>query len=136
MSLVKEYSLVIEWLGLLSVLTFVGSLIAVPWILGKLPVDYFIQHRKRVAERHKRHPVAAQIIFIARNLIGFVFFLAGIAMLILPGQGIITILIGISFMDFPGKHTIVDYLICRPKVIRFLNWIRKKEKKPPFEFVP
>jgi len=132
----KEYHLVLEWLGLLSVMTFVGSLIAVPWIIGKLSVDYFIQHRKRVAERHERHPVAARMIFITRNLVGFILFLAGIAMLVLPGQGILTILIGISFMDFPKKHVVVDYLICRPRVIRILNWIRKKEKKPPFEFVP
>lgn len=135
MTFFQEYSLIFEWLGLLSVVTFIGSLIAVPWIIGKLSVDYFIQHRKRVTERHEQHPVAAKIIFFTRNIIGFVLLLAGIAMLILPGQGIITILIGISFMDFPRKHVIVDYLICRPRIIRFLNWIRKKEKKPPFEFV-
>ena len=69
-----------------------------------------------------------------RNCIGLVFLAAGIVMLVLPGQGIITILIGISFMDFPKKHHLVDYLVRRQKVIRFLNWIRKKEKKPAFEF--
>ena len=135
LSFLKEYSLLFEWLGVFSLLTFIGSLIAVPWIVGKLPVDYFILHRKRVAERHEQHPLAAKIIFVSRNLIGFVFFLAGVVMLVLPGQGIITILIGISFMDFPRKHAVVDYFICRPKVIKLLNWIRKKEKKPPFEFV-
>jgi hypothetical protein len=126
--------LFIEWLGLLSVVTFIGSLLAIPWIIGRLPPNYFIRHRQNVAARHERHPLMAKVIFVTRNSIGFVFFLAGIAMLILPGQGLITILIGLSFMDFPKKHDVVDFLIRRPRVIQFLNWIRRKEKKPPFEF--
>ena len=50
------------------------------------------------------------------------------------GEGIITIVIGISFMDFPQKHRLVDHLVRHPRVMRLLNWIRTKEKKPPFEF--
>lgn len=134
MSFSRHYSLVIELLGLLSVITFLGSLIAIPWIIAKLPVDYFIRHRTVVAERHNRHPVLAKIIFVVRNLSGIIFFLAGVAMLFLPGQGIITILIGVSFMDFPKKHKIVDYLVSRPRVVAVLNWIRRKQKKPPFDF--
>ena len=60
--------------------------------------------------------------------------MAGVAMILLPGQGLITILIGISFMDFPAKQQLVDALVRRPRVIRLLNWIRQKEKKPPFQF--
>jgi hypothetical protein len=129
-----EYILLLEWFGLISVLTFIGSLIAIPWIIARLPENYFIRHRQQVAERHERHPLAAKLIFVSRNAIGLVFLLAGIAMLLLPGQGIITILIGISLMDFPKKHHLVDYFVRRPQVIRLLNWIRQKEKKPPFEF--
>ncbi len=121
-----------EWLGLLSVFTFVGSLLAVPWLIGRLPADYFIQHRRQVAARHQRHPAIAQLVFILRNTVGLGLLLAGIAMLVLPGQGIITILIGMSFMDFPGKHRLVDALVRRPGVARTLNWLRAKQNKPPF----
>jgi len=131
---VGEYSLLLEWLGVVSVLTFIGSLIAIPWIIAKLPENYFIRHRQLVTERHARHPLIAKLILLFRNVIGSIFMAAGILMLLLPGQGIITILIGISFMDFPKKHKLVDYLVRRPKVIKLLNWIRQKEKKPPFEF--
>lgn len=133
MHFLKEYSLLLEWLGSLSVLTFIGSLIAVPWIIAKLPANYFIRHRMLVEDRHRRHPVAAAVILVVRNTIGVVLLGAGIAMLALPGQGIITILIGISLMDFPRKHLLVDFLVRRERVVRFLNWVRKKEKKPPFE---
>ena len=134
MQFLSEYALLLEWLGLLSVLTFIGSLIAIPWIIARLPANYFIRHRQLVIERHVRHPLVARLTFVLRNFIGIVFLAAGIVMLVLPGQGIITILIGISFMDFPKKHHLVDQLVRRQKVIRFLNWIRQKEKKPPLEF--
>ena len=130
----SEYSLYFEWVGLLSVLTFIGSLVAIPWIISRLPANYFIRHRQLVEKRHELYPVLARITFICRNIVGFGFFLTGVAMLVLPGQGILTIVIGISFMDFPKKQQLIDHLVRHPKVIRLLNWIRLKEKKPPFEF--
>ena len=108
MEYLKEYQLVAQGLGLLSVVTFIGSLIAIPLIIARLPVNYFVRHRQTVDERHKLHPLMAKFVFVMRNGFGFIFLLAGIAMLVLPGQGIITILIGVSLMDFPKKHTVVD----------------------------
>ena len=134
MELLSKYSLLLEWLGLLSLMTFIGSLIAIPVIIARLPANYFIRHWQIVAERRERYPFVGKLTIVFRNGVGFVFLVAGIAMLLLPGQGIITILIGISFMDFPKKHQLVDYLVRRPRVIRVLNWIREKERKPPFEF--
>ncbi|MHB8789675.1 MAG: PGPGW domain-containing protein [Desulfobulbaceae bacterium] len=122
----------VELLGLVSVITFFGSLLAIPWLIGRLPANYFTLHRRKVEERHKQHPFVARMIFVLRNGIGTLFLLAGIAMLLLPGQGIITILIGFSFMDFPGKHVLEDTLIRRPSVLKSLNWLRHKQKKQPF----
>lgn len=134
MKFVSDYSVLLEWLGLVSLLTFFGSLIAIPWVIARLPTDFFIRHRELVAERHERYPALAVIIFLVRNTVGLLLLLAGIAMLVLPGQGIITMVIGISFMDFPWKQRLVDNLVRRPRVVQLLNWIRRKEKKPPFEF--
>jgi hypothetical protein len=122
----------VELLGLVSVITFFGSLLAIPWLIGRLPANYFTLHRRKVEERHKQHPFVARMIFVLRNGIGTLFLLAGIAMLLLPGQGIITILIGFSFMDFPKKHVLEDTLIRRPSVLKSLNWLRRKQKKQPF----
>ena len=84
--LLKNYTTLLEILGLLSLLTFIGSLIAIPWIIARLPQDYFIYHRKSVEKRHELHPVIAKITLLSRNIIGLLFLLAGIAMLILPGS--------------------------------------------------
>ena len=131
---IQNYAHVLEWLGLLSALTFFGSLIAVPMVIARMPADYFISYRQKIAQCRRRHPIITWIVFVFRNSIGFFFVLAGIAMLVLPGQGILTILIGIAMMDVPGKHRLVEHLIGRRSVMRGLNWIRKKAHQPPFEF--
>ena len=77
MQFLNEYSSLLEWLGFLSVLTFIGSLIAIPWIIAKLPVNYFIRHRQLVAESHSRHPLIARLTFVLRNFVGIVFLIAG-----------------------------------------------------------
>ncbi len=129
-----SFTLLLQLLGVLSVLTFVGSLLAIPIIIARLPQNFFVRHRQKVEERHRRHPLMALIILLVRNSIGAILVIAGIAMLVLPGQGIITILIGISFMDFPGKRRLVDTCVNQQRVRKVLNWIRLKEKKSPFEF--
>ena len=121
-------------LGLLSVVTFVGSLIAVPWLIGRMRADYFLTHWQVVQARHRRHPALALTVFLARNALGLLLVAAGLAMLFLPGQGLLTVLIGVCVMDFPGKRGLLQRLVRGPKVQRTLNWIRRKRGKEPFVF--
>src|SRR6187399_2589877 len=94
---------VLLFLGILSAVFFVGSLIVIPILLVRLPVDYFDERQPRVWLQG--YPSVIRVTtFVLKNLVGAVFVLAGIAMLVLPGQGILTILIGLSIVDFPGKH--------------------------------
>ena len=67
-----------------------------------------------------------------KNGLGLVFLLAGFAMLFLPGQGVLTMLIGVSLIDFPGKRTIERKLIGSPAVLKSINALRRKFGKPPF----
>ncbi|GAC36330.1 hypothetical protein GPSY_0692 [Paraglaciecola psychrophila 170] len=55
-------------------------------------------------------------------------------MLVLPGQGLITMLIGLSLLPFPGKDKMEQNILSRKSVRTTLNWIRVKAKKPPFIF--
>lgn len=117
---------VLEALGIISLLTFVGSLILLPWMILRMRTDYFIRHHQEVIERRKRHPALTVLICLLRNTLGFCLLLAGIAMLVLPGQGILTMVIGLSAMDFPGKHRLNDKIIANRKIRQSLNWIRRK----------
>jgi len=76
----------------------------------------------------------AFVFSIAKIIIGLFLLVCGVLMLVLPGQGLITILIGLSLIPFPGKNKIEKYLISRKSVRSSLNWIRIKAKKEPFIF--
>ncbi len=117
-------------LGILSVTFFVGSLIIIPILLVRLPSNFFDEESPRDS-RSTRHPVARWTVSILKNLTGAVFLLAGVAMLILPGQGILTILIGISLMDFPGKRKLQRRLIGHPAVLPAINKIRLQFGREP-----
>ena len=56
--------------------------------------------------------------------------IAGILMLALPGQGLLTIIIGLVLMDFPGKYHAERWVISRHSILLTSNWIRKKADKP------
>ena len=116
-----------------SLLAFVGTLIAIPAILIRLPQDYFQNHghRKWFANHH---PVIRTIGLMVKNGLGLIFLVAGIAMLVLPGQGLLTMLLGILFLDFPGKDRLEQKLIRQPHILKAVNTLREKADKPPFAF--
>ena len=66
-----------------------------------------------------------------KNLVGGILLLGGIAMLVLPGQGLLTMLIGVSLMDFPGKRTIERKLVSRPVILETINRVRQRFDRPP-----
>jgi hypothetical protein len=124
----------LKLLGIFSFVAFFGSLIAVPWVIGRMKPDYFLTHWQQVETRHHRHPALALVILVLRNGVGLVLVIAGVAMLVLPGQGLLTILIGVCVMDFPGKRHLLDRLWQIPQVEQALNWIRRKKGKEEFVF--
>jgi hypothetical protein len=124
----------LQFLGLFSVVTFVGSLLVVPWLIGRMQSDYFLTHRRKVDARHRRNPGLAVVIMLLRNGFGLCLIVAGIVMLVLPGQGLLTMLLGICLMDFPGKRRLIDRLSAIPRIQKTLNWVRRKQGKAEFVF--
>lgn len=108
-------------LGIVSVAMFVGMLVAVPWFVRRLPADYFVRPPPKHSLPKK----------IARNVLGVLLIAAGIAMLVLPGQGVITILLGLSIIDLPIKHRILRWLFERPTIQEGVQRLRAKAGKPP-----
>lgn len=126
--------LLLEVLGGVSLVTFIGSLIAVPWIINRMPANFFVKHWQQLVVKRQTHPALTILIFIGRNTLGLLLVTTGIAMLFLPGQGLLTILIGFCTMDFPGKQRMLQYLVSKKTIQKGLNWIRKKGGKHPFLF--
>jgi hypothetical protein len=108
-------------LGVASVVMFVGTLIAVPIFFVRVPSDYFSRPRSA-------HSLPIRIV---RTVVGLALVVIGIAMLVLPGQGVLTILVGLSILDLPVKDRIILRLLRNPKVHRAIDDLRRKHGKEP-----
>lgn len=119
------------WLAAASLVTFVATLAVVPILLVRIPPDYFVGEKRRRRLRESRHPVVRAAWLIGRNLLGAVFIAVGILMLVLPGQGLLTILAGILLLDFPGKRRFERWIISHAFVLGSINWLRRRGGRAP-----
>ncbi len=126
----KEHETFMLWLSGASAVVFVASMILVPVILVKLPADFFLKEKREKKAQRKKSSTALKI---ARNIAGGILILLGLAMLVLPGQGLLVILLGIVLTDFPGKYRIERWIISRKKILSTANWLRQKFNKPPLK---
>jgi hypothetical protein len=116
---------------LIFVVSFSISLAIVSIIMVKIPPDYFKEDRPR--ELFADKPAALRYLLIAgKNLLGFVLVVLGIIMSVpgVPGQGILTILLGVMLLDFPGRRRLEHKLVSRPQVLNTINKLRHKFDKP------
>ena len=74
------------------------------------------------------------VVLLIKNLLGFVFILLGLAMLVLPGQGLLTLLIGVLLLNVPGKYRFERWLIQQPSVNKAVSWLRQRAGRRPLEF--
>lgn len=128
---VEAHEALVLWLAIGSVITFFGTLIAVPILVIRIPDDYFVEERRVVSRWRRLHPVPGLALLVAKNVLGVVFIAAGLAMLVLPGQGILTIVVGMMLLNFPGKYRLERRIARTRPVARSINWIRKKAGRPP-----
>ncbi|MCB1986558.1 MAG: hypothetical protein H6936_13485 [Burkholderiales bacterium] len=117
-------------LTIISIISFIASLVVIPVILIRLPHDYFDIRTPRHWMKD-RHPILRILGLITKNIVGSIFLIAGFIMLFLPGQGILTMLIGISFMDFPKKRLLEVKIIEQPVILNTINTMRQKYNRSP-----
>ncbi|MDA0373319.1 MAG: hypothetical protein O2865_06010 [Planctomycetota bacterium] len=111
-----------------STVMFVGGLLLVPWLIVRMPSDFFLRHDR---PKPYRHPVVHALAVAARNLIGWPLLALGIAMLVLPGQGLLTILVAVALVDFPGKRRVELALVRQKHLHRGIDWLRHRAGVPP-----
>ena len=99
-------------------------------VIIKIPANYFSSHYQQDFLPNSSW-LTRWSVTILKNLVGAVLVLAGILMLIGPGQGILTILIGLIMLDIPGKRPLEARIIKRPRILSAVNSLRARYKKPP-----
>jgi hypothetical protein len=113
-----------------SVLILLVGFWMVPVIAVKLPVDHFVRPARPIWNPGQSWWLQLTRLII-RNLIALVLFVAGILMLVLPGPGIISIIVAVAIAEFPGKYKLEHWFINNWIVQRALNAIRAKHGAPP-----
>ena len=122
-------------LGSLSIFILIISVFMMVLIISFLPEDYFKSENRNLISsvQNSRYPLLKLLVLITKNFFGILLLLSGILMLVLPGQGILTIITGLVFMDYPGKYKFERKLLRQKGVINSINWIRSRLSKPPLK---
>lgn len=115
---------------MLLILQVVVSYAAIIFVMIKLPADYFSSTYAKNHNNDSRFLVRWGGV-ILKNLIGFVLVIVGIIMVVTPGPGGLTILLGLVMMDIPGKRPLEVKLIQKPAVLAAINKLRVRYDKPP-----
>lgn len=121
------------WASGLSLVGLVATVVGVPWVVARLPHDYFNQPHRAVWRYWGDEPWAALVLVGLKNLVGAVLVLLGLVMLVTPGQGLLTLLVGMLLMNFPGKYQLERWVVGRRGVLAALNWLRRRGGHLPFD---
>jgi hypothetical protein len=116
----------------ITLITFVLSIVICVVVVIRIPHDYFVCDDRGDGCR-RRHPLVHWPLVIGKNLLGLFLVLLGIVMSLpgVPGQGILTILLGVMLVDFPGKRRFERWLLRRRGVLRTINRMRARYGRPP-----
>lgn len=115
-----------------GVVSAIISGLVVTFVIARLPADYFINPAARHGYQF-RHPILRVLLVLVRNVFGYVLIVIGIILSLpgVPGQGLLTVLMGVMLIDFPGKFRLEHWLISRGVVLRNVNRVRAKIGREP-----
>jgi len=114
--------------------SFFANLGIVSLILVKLPADHFSKSRQTKFWSGKR-PWLHAVKVIGKNIAGILLVALGVVLSLpgVPGQGLLTVLLGIMLLDFPGRDRLEQKLLSRPSIVNSINKLRGRFGKKPLE---
>ena len=121
-------------LGISSIAILVISALSIGYFIKKIPHDYFLNDKRGIPDYKNKNPVFWVITLALKNIIGYCLIMGGILMLVLPGQGLLTILVGLMLSDYPGKFKLEKRIIKTNLILKTINWYRIKSNIPPIIF--
>lgn len=128
-----HWETILLWASAISLVALVGTLLALPWAVTRLPADYFVRERRRSWRDATPYASINIILIVLKNSLGLLLALLGVVMLFTPGQGLLTLLAGLALMNFPGKFRLERKIALSTGVLRGINWMRERRGHPPME---
>ncbi len=114
------------------VVSLAFSFLCIGVVMVKIPENYFSSHYQQDFMPGSSWVVRWGAV-IAKNIFGVFLILLGLILSLpgVPGQGILTILLGLIMIDIPGKRPLEARIIKRPAILSAINDLRARYKKPP-----
>jgi len=121
---------------LIGVTLFLASLtvsfVSIAIVMVKIPENYFSSHYTRDFLPNSSWAVRWGAV-ILKNILGVFLVILGVLLSLpgVPGQGVLTILLGLIMLDIPGKRPLEARIINRPAILSAINKLRDRYGKPP-----
>lgn len=135
----EQYQTLLTWLAAGSAVMLLISILTLPLLAVLLPAD-FLQRIDPARDKplpptdwRGRHPAMRLTLRILKNMLGVLLTIAGLAMLVLPGQGLITLAFALLLLDLPGKRKLQARLLRSPRLIKPINKLRVRLGRAPLE---
>lgn len=93
-------------------------------VVAALPADHFVARRVRLGFLAT---LGRNVGAVALIVLGAIMSIPGV-----PGQGLLTLLVGVLLLDVPGKRALDRRIVGRPRVLAALNRLRARQGKAPF----
>jgi uncharacterized membrane protein YbaN (DUF454 family) len=131
----QQHPWVVWMLGGLSLAMLLATFVLVPWVIVRLPSDFFVRRQRSPTPWGKLHPGLRIALLIVKNVVGIVLILLGLvlALPLVPGPGIFVFLLGLALVNVPGKRRLERWIVSQPRVFAALNKLRQKHGQLPLE---
>jgi hypothetical protein len=119
--------------GAIVLIAPLASIAAVVLVLVLLPATHFRGLPVRSTNSTGSNSSLRWVVWLLRNALGFAVIVVGIILSLpgIPGQGLLTILIGVIILDFQKKRWLERKLVERPGILQSINRLRNRFHKPP-----
>lgn len=132
MNWIYSNDVLLGWLAAIAAFLFIVTLLLLPVLVILIPEDYFDEARRRPSSQARTASALLRApVLVFKNLLGLFLVAVGLVMLVTPGQGLMTILVGFMLTNFPGKYRVERWIIRRAAVRQAVNWLRQKANRPP-----
>lgn len=113
------------WTVGLTVVGVAASVAISVFVLVRLPPDFFQRPANERFFRNMRPPWR-QLALVGKNLLGVAIVVVGVALSVpgVPGQGVLTILLGLMLLDFPGRARLELAILHLPAVRKGVDRVR------------
>lgn len=124
---------VVTALFVFSMITLVATVLGVPWFFCRIAPDHFLDDDRRSIFSAPHDSKWRPALIVLKNVIGAALVLLGLLLLVLPGQGLLTLIVGLLLVSFPGKRRFERWLVSREPVFRGINAMRRRAHREPLE---